>query len=88
MLRRQKKPELVRERLFGRTVYSHGGGINGFSSQMLWFPDTETFIVVLANVDTAPTLEISRGMAAIVSGEPYTLPAVHEAVPVDPALLQ
>lgn len=33
----------------GHRAISHGGGINGFLSEAVWFPETDTHIVVLVN---------------------------------------
>ena len=72
----------------GRRVISHDGGVNGFSSELLWFPDGDTVVIVLSNLDAAPVLDIGKGLAAIVFGEPYTLPKVYKEVTLEPSVLQ
>jgi len=34
---------------FGREVYGHAGGINGFASMLYWVPEDRVFVVVLLN---------------------------------------
>ena len=58
----------------GRRVVSHHGGVNGFSSHLLWFPEEDAVIIVLSNLDAAPVPEIAKGLAAILFGEPYDCP--------------
>ncbi|MGD2116625.1 MAG: serine hydrolase [Acidobacteriota bacterium] len=37
----------------GRSVLQHGGGINGFLTSILWIPEEEIFVTVLANTMAA-----------------------------------
>jgi D-alanyl-D-alanine carboxypeptidase len=39
----------VERRAFGREVYGHAGGINGFSSYVYWVPEDRVFVAVLLN---------------------------------------
>jgi CubicO group peptidase (beta-lactamase class C family) len=65
---------------------SHGGGINGFNTFILRYPEEHVCVVVLSNVVPASPERMAHDLAAIVSGEPYSLPTKREAVKVDPAL--
>ncbi len=60
---------------------SHGGGINGFISQLAEFPDDSLTIVVLANTAPAPSAEVATALAAAVLG--VSIPA--RPVPKDVA---
>ena len=64
-------------RMHNRKVVSHGGGINGFNTQLSRFPDDRVTIVVLRNADYGmPVPErIIQSLAAIVFGETYQLPS-------------
>ncbi len=62
---------------------SHGGGINGFNTFILRYPEENICVVVLSNVVPASTERIAHDLAAIVSGEPYKPPKKREAVKVD-----
>lgn len=73
-------PELVRESLrpgpgdygygwqvrefFGRTIYNHSGGIDGFSSHLAHYPDEGLTIVVLSNVENDPAILRACDLAA------------------------
>ena len=52
----------------GTPVISHGGGINGFTSMLAYYPDHEVTIVVLGNGGSAPTGRIERQIAEAVLG--------------------
>jgi CubicO group peptidase (beta-lactamase class C family) len=71
----------------GHREQGHGGGINGFMTQILRYPDDEVFVAVLGNVVPEPVGEIAQDLAAIALGLPYEVPRVREAVEVDPKVL-
>ena len=73
---------------FNRKMVSHGGGINGFSTYLAYFPDDKVTIVVLRNSDdgTPAPGAISRDLAAIAFGEKYEIPREHISVKVDPKI--
>ena len=75
--------------LRGQTLYQHGGGIFGFSTHLMYLPDSELTVVVLQNTDSGtPGFrpgETARRLAAFALGEPYP-DAV--AVEVDPDSLR
>ena len=66
-----------------RTSISHGGGINGFLSHILRFPDEALCVVVLCNAPPADPAGIARDLAAIMHDEPYDVPRAKRAVKVD-----
>ena len=45
----------------------HSGGINGFSSQLTYFPESERTVVVLDNTQ-GPSGDIARGLAKLLHG--------------------
>jgi CubicO group peptidase (beta-lactamase class C family) len=59
---------MIRDRS-GRKEISHNGGIHGFSSSLVRYPDDKLCIVVLSNIIPAPTDRIAHELAAIVLGE-------------------
>ncbi len=67
---------LVIKQVLNRKQVSHGGGINGFNTYLVWFPQEKLSVVVLRNQDFgAPGPgKIAEVMAAIVLGEKYELP--------------
>lgn len=43
----------------GEKVYGHGGGIAGYSSAIMRFPDSRKLIIILSNIDGYPTVELA-----------------------------
>jgi CubicO group peptidase (beta-lactamase class C family) len=74
--------------IFDQRAIAHSGGVNGFSSHLLYLPEADLIVVTLANVETAPSPSISRDLAAIALGEPYELPEERTAVEVDSTILE
>ena len=68
----------------GRKEIGHGGGINGFATNIVRFPDQNVCVVVLCNVLPVNPGRIARDLAAINFGEPYKLPRVRKVAKVDP----
>ena len=67
---------------FDRQVIAHGGGIFGFSSYIARYPADRVTVVVLSNVEGAPSGEIANSLAAIVFGAPYEIPAERKEIQV------
>jgi D-alanyl-D-alanine carboxypeptidase len=61
---------LVPDNFRGRPAISHGGGINGFTSQGYWVPEQQLIVVVLTNNDTSTPDELSRRLTRAVLGIP------------------
>ncbi len=70
----------------GRKEIQHGGGINGFVTQILRYPDQRTCVVVLCNVLPANPGRLAHDLAAIAFGEPYELPGTRKVAKVDPKI--
>ncbi len=70
----------------GHRVVSHGGGIPGFSTAIMRFPEDEILVVVLCNALPAKTdaSGLALKLAATVAGRPIADPPV---VAVAPAIL-
>jgi CubicO group peptidase (beta-lactamase class C family) len=52
----------------------HGGGINGFNTQITRIPSDKSFIVLLNNTGGAPLNEMTNSIAAIIYDKSYDLP--------------
>ncbi|MGI4718802.1 MAG: serine hydrolase [Janthinobacterium lividum] len=61
------------EKIQGETAIGHGGGINGFTTHALRFPDQKVFVAVLTNSDSGPAnpAVVARKAAGIAIGKPY-----------------
>ena len=65
---------------------AHGGGINGFVTNLGSIPNLGITIAVLSNVETADPAWISEDLTAILLGQPYEMPIQPEVVMIDPTL--
>jgi CubicO group peptidase (beta-lactamase class C family) len=68
----------------GRKEIQHGGGINGFSTEILRYPDQKVCVVVLCNVIPSNPGQVAHDLAAIALGEPYEMPRSRKVAKVDP----
>lgn len=72
---------------FGRPLVLHAGGLHGVATDLLYYPNEQVTIVILANLETSPMAAIARDLSAIVFGADYALPVVRHAVEVESAIL-
>ncbi len=54
----------------GHRKISHGGGINGFLSQLSWYPDDDLIVAVLSNSTSAEPAALEARIARAVLGVP------------------
>lgn len=73
--------------MFDRKVVSHGGGINGFQTNIARFVDDDVCIIVLSNIIPSPVREITRDLAAIIFDQPYEVPKTRTAVELPESIL-
>lgn len=64
----------------GRRNIRHGGGINGFTTDISRFPDDDACIIVLNNFSTGFIPEISDALAGILFGQDVELPRAKPVV--------
>jgi CubicO group peptidase (beta-lactamase class C family) len=74
-------------RSYGRRMVGHGGGINGFATDIKRFPDDKVCVIVLSNLVSAPVGEISDDLAAIVFGESVAPSSARQAIALDAKVL-
>jgi CubicO group peptidase (beta-lactamase class C family) len=74
----------IRER-FKRRVMEHDGTINGFVSLISRYPEDQTLVVILCNVDDPPS-SLPSDLPAIAFGEPYEVFKERTIVKVDPQI--
>ena len=60
---------------FGRAWWGHSGGTFGFASFLTYYPVEDVTVVVLSNFDNGSAAGLEQGLAAVVFGEPYSLPS-------------
>jgi CubicO group peptidase (beta-lactamase class C family) len=58
----------------GQTIYSHSGGIDGFSTFLQFDPSTNTSIAVLANAQDSNAQRLAKQLNDSIAGRPVVLP--------------
>ena len=71
---------------FDKRLVAHGGGIDGFSTDIRRYIDDNVLIVILSNFEHCPTAKMADKLTAIVFGEKYEPPKKHIIVKVDPKI--
>jgi len=69
---------------FDRPLVFHAGGIPGYSTDLLRYPDERVTIIILANLHPVNLNDMSRALSAIVFGAPFSMPPVRRAVRINP----
>jgi CubicO group peptidase (beta-lactamase class C family) len=62
-----------------RLMYEHPGAIDGFNSAIMYFPESRTAVVVLANVNGDAPVTIANRLARMAHGEAVLLPTERTA---------
>ena len=70
----------------GSPTIEHGGGIFGFTSNGIYLPEEDVYVVMLSNRDDFPPKKISTKIAAEVIGKPY--PDKEDAIKVKDSFLK
>jgi CubicO group peptidase (beta-lactamase class C family) len=71
----------------GRKVIQHGGGIEGFNTQLTYYPEDMLTVIVLGNVSGSAPGDIAAKLAALAHGEAVKLPAERKEITLDPKVL-
>lgn len=71
-----------------RRSISHGGGINGFQTEILRFPEEKLCVVVLCNITPSNPARVARDLAAIMLDEDYKIPQTWKTAKVSPELMK
>jgi CubicO group peptidase (beta-lactamase class C family) len=71
----------------GRKVIQHGGGIEGFNTQLSYYPEDKLTVVVLGNVNGSAPGDIAKKLAALARGETVRLQSERKEIPLDPKVL-
>jgi CubicO group peptidase (beta-lactamase class C family) len=71
----------------GRKNISHGGGIEGFNTQLAYYPEDKLTVAVLANLNGPAAGDIAAKLAAIAHGETVTLLSERKEITVDSKVL-
>jgi CubicO group peptidase (beta-lactamase class C family) len=71
----------------GHLEYEHGGGIEGFSTDMAYYPDDKLTVIVLANLNGRAPGDIAGKLAAVAHGDEVVLPSEHKEIKVPHEIL-
>jgi CubicO group peptidase (beta-lactamase class C family) len=71
----------------GHQVIDHSGGIQGFNTELAYYPDEQLTVVVLANVVGTVPGEIAAKLAVLGRGETVTLQSERKEIVLDPKTL-
>ncbi len=71
----------------GRTRIGHGGGINGFSTVIIRYPEADAAVIVLSNVDNGDANGVGSRLANVLFDEPVEFPWDRKEAVIDPKLL-
>ena len=75
----------VIDRHFGLKRVWHGGGLNGFNSMFVRYPEIRATIIALSNTDFLDTVSVSGKVARLTFADKVTLPA---EVKLEPGMLK
>ena len=71
----------------GRKKIEHGGGIEGFNTELAYWPEDQLTVVVLGNLNGGAPAEIGTQLAATMHGEKVTLPSERKEMTLLPDVL-
>jgi len=66
----------------GHTLIEHGGGIEGFNTQMSYYPDDKLTVIVLANLNGGAPTDIAAKLASVAHGEKVILTSERKEINV------
>jgi CubicO group peptidase (beta-lactamase class C family) len=73
--------------LYGKNYTAHSGGIHGFSSYLMRFPEDELAIIALSN-SSSNVGKLTRDLAAVFYDQPYEITKAKEEIKLEPSALQ
>jgi hypothetical protein len=68
--------------------FSHGGGINGFNTEIERYPKDKLTVIALSNLSTDSVGKMSADLALLAFGEKPPEAVEHKEIPLDPKLLE
>jgi CubicO group peptidase (beta-lactamase class C family) len=71
----------------GHLEYEHGGGIEGFNTEMAYYPDDKLSVIVLANLNGGAPGDIAGKLAAVAHGDKVVLQLERKEIKVPHEIL-
>jgi D-alanyl-D-alanine carboxypeptidase len=65
---------ILYQKLDGKTFYGHGGGIDGFSSLLIYLPEEKLALAYSTNGKVYPATKIVSGVFDIYQNKPFEIP--------------
>jgi hypothetical protein len=72
----------------GRKAIVHGGGIEGFSTFLAYFPEDKLTVAVLGNLNGDAPSKIANSLATLAHGVKAELPSEREEITIAPKILE
>jgi CubicO group peptidase (beta-lactamase class C family) len=72
----------------GHKKYDHGGGIEGFNTELAYYPDDRLAVIALANLNGAAPGEIASKAATVEFGGSVKLPSERTEITLTPEQIQ
>jgi len=76
--------------LFGQKYITHSGGLQGFMSNFMYYPDKDITIILLNNFGNygGSLWDLNNGISAILLGRPYSIYERNKEIKIDKVLLK
>src|SRR6476646_3280049 len=74
-------------RVNGRLMLEHDGNNIGFNADMAYYPEERLAVIVLANLNSTVTGEMTKALAAVAHGETPPVPSVHREISLSKEVL-
>jgi CubicO group peptidase (beta-lactamase class C family) len=74
-------------RVNGHLQIEHDGNNIGFNADMAYYPEDHLAVIVLANLNSTVTDEMTRALAAVAFGEKPPIPSIHREVTLSKEVL-
>ena len=74
--------------MYGKQFTAHSGGIHGYSSHIIRFPQDEVVVIAFDNSSSNVLAAITQSVAAILFNQPYKVPGPKKEIKVDTTILK
>jgi len=71
----------------GRKIVDHNGGIEGFNTELAYYPEDKLTVAVLGNLNSPAPEQIATALASLAHGEAVTLQSERKEITLDPKVL-
>jgi len=72
----------------GHKAITHDGGIQGFNTSMIYYPDEKLVVAVLANMNGPGAGQIAAALGKVAHGEKVVLPSERKEITLSPQALE